>query len=304
MTSDIGDGRPRRDGTKAIEILATGPRALVEDLGRPGLARLGVGRSGAADRGAHALAQRLVGNTPDAAGIEVTLGGFAMRARGDLLAVVTGAPAPVTVDGRQRSLGELLTLLDGAELTLGPAESGLRSYVAVRGGLDVPATLGSRSTDTLSGLGLAPLAAGDVVPVGEATRALPTLDAIALAPAGAEVVLRVSPGPRMEWIAAPEALIGPVWRVSSRSDRIGVRLEGEKIARARAYEDAELPSEGVVRGSIQVPAGGEPVLFLADHPVTGGYPVVAVVLDADVDRAAQVRPGDVVRFVHGETPRA
>lgn len=291
------------DARRAVEILATGPRALLQDRGRPGLARLGVGRSGAADREAHALAQRLVGNTPDAAGVEVTLGGFAMRARGDLLVVVTGAPVPVTVDGRPRSTGELLHLRDGAELVLGTTGSGLRAYVAVRGGLDGPVELGSRSTDTLSGLGPAPLAVGDVVPVGESTRALPTLDAVALAPPArdTEVRLRVAPGPRLDWITSPDALVGPAWRVSSRSDRIGVRLEGDPVRRAAAYEESELASEGVVRGSIQVPAGGEPVLFLADHPVTGGYPVAAVVLDADVDRAAQLRPGDSVRLVWAES---
>ncbi|GAB48770.1 biotin-dependent carboxyltransferase family protein [Mobilicoccus pelagius] len=288
-----------RTGERAVEILATGPRALVEDLGRPGLARLGVGRSGATDRTSHALAQRLVGNTDDAAGVEVTLGGLRLRARGALLAVVTGAPVPVTVDGRPRTPGELLHLRDGAELALGTATAGLRAYVAVRGGLDVPAELGSRSTDTLSGLGPAPLAVGDVLPVGEDVRALPTLDAVPVVEprdSGGEVVLRVAPGPRRDWIASPGALVDPLWRVSSRSDRIGVRLEGDAVRRDAAHEGAELPSEGVVRGSIQVPPGGEPVLFLADHPVTGGYPVAAVVLDADVDRAAQLRPGDPVRL--------
>lgn len=293
------DPTPAEGAERAVEILATGPRALVQDLGRPGLARLGVGRSGAADRAAHALAQRLVGNTEEAAGIEVTLGGFAMRARGDLLAVVTGAPVTVEVEGRPRAPGELLHLADGADLRLGTAAAGLRAYVAVRGGLEAPVELGSRSTDTLSGLGPAPLAEGDVLPVGESTRALPTLDAVALPPppSATEVRLRVRPGPRLDWIASPEALVGPVWHVSSRSDRIGVRLDGEPVARESSRTDAELPSEGVVRGSIQVPAGGEPVLFLADHPVTGGYPVAAVVVSTDVDRAAQLRPGDRVRFV-------
>lgn len=282
----------------SLVVLATGPRALIEDLGRPGLARLGVGRSGAADRSCHALAQRVVGNRSDAAGIEVTLGGLSLRADGPALVAVTGAPVPVDVDGSPRSVGELIHLRDGSVLTLGMCGRGLRAYVAVRGGIDVEPELGSRSTDLLSGLGPAPLRAGDVLPVGEATRALPTLDAVPVPPVpGGPVHLRVAPGPRIDWIADPEALTGQTWAVSSRSDRIGVRLEGEPVRRAPEFEGRELQSEGVVRGSIQVPAGGEPVLFLADHPVTGGYPVGAVLLDAEVDRAAQLRPGDAVKFV-------
>ncbi|GMA41581.1 hypothetical protein GCM10025883_36260 [Mobilicoccus caccae] len=282
----------------SLEVVATGPRALVQDMGRPGLARLGVGRSGAADRASHALAQRIVGNTEEAAGIEVTLGGLKLRANGPMLIAVTGAPVPMTVAGRQHSTGELVHLRDGDELALGMCGSGLRAYLAVRGGIDVSPELGSRSTDTLSGLGPTPLAAGDVLPVGEMTQALPALDAVSLpALPASPVELRIAPGPRLDWIESRAALSGQTWQVSSRSDRIGVRLEGEAVSRHPDMRSRELQSEGVVRGSIQVPAGGEPVLFLADHPVTGGYPVAAVVLDADVDRAAQVRPGDAVRLV-------
>ncbi|WP_052465965.1 5-oxoprolinase subunit C family protein [Mobilicoccus massiliensis] len=285
----------------ALEVVAVGPRAIIEDLGRPGLARLGVGRSGAADRRSHCLAQRIVGNREEAAGIEVTLGGLALRAHGSMLVTVVGAPLSLTVDGRDRSVGELIRLRDGDELRLGMSTSGLRSYVAVRGGFDVEPVLGSRSTDILSGLGPKPLEVGDLLSIGELTMALPTIDAVALRALtytdSGQVELRIAPGPRLDWIESRDALTEPVWKVSSRSDRIGVRLEGANVGRNAAHESAELPSEGVVRGSIQVPAGGEPVLFLADHPVTGGYPVAAVVVDADIDRAAQLRPGDEVRLI-------
>lgn len=182
----------------------------------------------------------------------------------------------------------------GSELSLGTPAAGLRTYLAVRGGIDVTAVLGSRSTDTLSGIGPPPLGAGMVLPVGPAPAAYPTVEhAPVAAPTNDEVLLHAMLGPRADWVRNAEQLATTAWTASGRSDRVGMRLEGVALERAR--ED-ELPSEGLVRGAVQVPPSGAPVLFLADHPVTGGYPVVAVVLDADVDRAAQVRPGHRVRF--------
>ncbi|HYH31424.1 MAG TPA: biotin-dependent carboxyltransferase family protein, partial [Pseudonocardia sp.] len=183
----------------------------------------------------------------------------------------------------------------GQVLRLGTPPTGLRTYLAVRGGITVPPVLGSRSTDVLSGLGPEKLAPGTVLPVGPEPDAVPLVDVAPVAvPPGGEVVLRAVPGPRADFLADPTAPARTTWTASSRSDRVGMRLEGGTLDRAGP---GELPSEGIVRGALQVPPGGEPVLFLADHPVTGGYPVVAVVLDADVDRAAQVRPGQQVRFV-------
>ncbi len=281
--------------TRKLEVLATGPLALVEDLGRPGLAATGVGRSGAADRGALRLANRLVANAEDAAGIEVVFGGLAVRAGGLLTVALAGAPAPADVDGTPVGHHALITLRSGQVLRLGTPPTGLRTYLAARGGIAVDPVLGSRSTDVLSGLGPEKLAPGTVLPVGPEPAALPLVDVAPVAePPGGTVVLRAIAGPRAEFIADPTALACATWVASSRSDRVGMRLEGTTLERAGS---GELPSEGIVRGAIQVPPGGEPVLFLADHPVTGGYPVAAVVLDADVDRAAQVRPGQRVRFV-------
>lgn len=281
---------------RAIELLATGPLALVEDLGRPGLAASGVGRSGAADRAALRLANRLVANPEGAAGLEVMFGGLIVRVAGDgpLTVALTGAPAPADVDGRSAGHHSVLVLQPGQVLTLGLPPVGLRTYLGVRGGVAVAPILGSRSTDVLSGLGPAALAAGDVLPVGPEPAAFPLVDVapVALPPAG-PVTLRAVLGPRADRIVDPGALARTAWIASSRSDRVGMRLDGEPMAHC---VDDELPSEGMVRGAVQVPAGGAPVLFLADLPVTGGYPVVAVVLDADVDRAAQVRPGQQVRF--------
>ncbi|MDN5929581.1 MAG: biotin-dependent carboxyltransferase family protein, partial [Pseudonocardia sp.] len=188
----------------------------------------------------------------------------------------------------------LATLRAGQTLRLGPPPTGLRTYLAVRGGIEVEAVLGSRGTDVLSGVGPAPLAAGDLLPIGPEPAGLPLVDVAPVAlPTGDAVTLRAVLGPRADWVADPAALATTTWTASGRSDRVGMRLEGPPL---RRLDRGELPSEGMVRGAIQVPPGGEPVLFGADHPVTGGYPVVAVVLDADMDRAAQIRPGQQVRF--------
>jgi biotin-dependent carboxylase-like uncharacterized protein len=280
--------------SRALEVVAVGALALVEDLGRPGHGASGVGRSGAADRAALRLANRLVANPEGAAGIEVVLGGLAVRATAPLTVALAGAPAPPDVDGTPVAHHALVDLEPGQVLRLGVPPTGLRTYLAVRGGVDVPPVLGSRSTDTLSGLGPEKLQEGTVLPVGPEPEALPLLDVAPVPePPGGPVTLRAVLGPRAEFLADPEELTGTGWVASSRSDRVGMRLEGGQL---RRRDDAELPSEGMVRGAVQLPPGGQPVVFLADHPVTGGYPVVATVCDADVDRAAQVRPGQAVRF--------
>ncbi|GAA2532427.1 5-oxoprolinase subunit C family protein [Streptomyces koyangensis] len=276
----------------ALEILAPGPLATVQDLGRPGLAAVGVGASGAADRSALRLANRLVGNPEGAAAVEATLGGLAVRALRPVTVAVTGAPTPLST-GAVRSV---IQLAEGERLELGTPLAGLRSYLAVRGGITVPEVLGSRSRDVLAALGPPPLAPGDVLPAGPASAAFPCVDlAPVRTPFGGEPELRVALGPRDDWFT-PEAvrrlLAGP-WTVGAASDRVGMRLEGPALERAVG---GELPSEGMVPGALQVPPGGRPVLFLADHPVTGGYPVIACVLRADLDLAAQARPGQTLRF--------
>ena len=283
--------------TRHLEVVGDQVLATVQDLGRPGLAALGVGRSGAADAGALRLANRLLGNPEEAAAIEVVLGRLGVRAcGGGLYVALTGAPCPVTVDGRAAAPGSVVWVPDGAVLRLGIPPSGLRSYLAVRGGLDVAPVLGSRSTDTLAGLGPAPLAAGARLPVGRPPAHHPVVDhAHVPHPATGEVRLRVVPGPRADWFtpAAHLALLEASYEVTADSDRVGMRLAGTALERAR---HDELPSEGMTLGALQVPPSGQPTLFLADHPVTGGYPVIAVVVGADVDLAAQARPGQRLRF--------
>jgi len=289
-------------GSPALHVLAAGTQSLVQDLGRPGLLGQGVSPSGAADRGSARQANRLVGNPREAAVVETVLGGLALRAAGDHVLAVSGAPAPLAVlrDGapaRTPPTDVPFALYDGEELRVGEPAVGLRSYLAVRGGVTVPAVLGSRSTDVLSGTGPAPLAAGAVLPVGPPPGSAvgsPEPPRVAAAP-GDVLDVPVALGPRDGWVtpASLERLLGQEWRVGARSNRVGLRLEGTALDRS---EDAELPSEGTVAGAVQVPADGLPVVFLADHPVTGGYPVVAVVPDAALDTLAQARPGDRVRF--------
>jgi biotin-dependent carboxylase-like uncharacterized protein len=279
-----------------LVILRTGPLALIEDLGRPGLAHLGVSRSGAADRGAHALANRLVANPGDRATVEVMFGGFCAQVRGgDVHIAVTGAEADPASDGIPFGANSIQLVRDGQMISLGVPRSGLRSYLAVRGGIDVSPVLGSRSYDVMSQIGPHPLRPGDVLPVGALTGDYPELEQAPVPPiAGGTVDLRVVPGPREDWLVDPDALVHNPWMTTDRSDRIGMRLTGSPLRHRNPGR--ELPSEGAVRGAIQIPPNGLPVILGPDHPVTGGYPVAGVIVDADIDRLAQVRPGQQVRL--------
>jgi len=285
-----------------LEILATGPLALLEDLGRPGLAHLGVTRSGAADRQAHTLANRLVANPPDRATVEITFGGFSARVRGgDVAVAVTGADADPSVDGRAFGSNSIHHVRDGQVISLGTPRSGLRSYLAVRGGVDAEPVLGSRSHDVMSAIGPRPLRPGDVLSIGEHAVDFPEVDQAPVAPITADALeLVVVPGPRDDWFTDPDALVRTEWVASERSDRVGTRLTGHPLT--PRHPDRQLPSEGATRGAIQVPPNGLPVILGPDHPVTGGYPVIGVVVDRDVDRMAQVRPGQRVRL-HWSRPR-
>lgn len=286
----------------ALQVLRTGPRALVEDLGRPGLAHAGVSRSGAADRRSHALANRLVANPADRATIETTLGGFSARVLGGVVEVaITGADAHPSVDGVPFGINSVRRVRSGQVISLGAPGAGLYSYLAVRGGIAVDPVLGSRSHDTLSGIGPPPLRVGDTLPVGHPAAGFPELDQAPLARiTHGPVDLRVVPGPRDGWFLDPDALITTTWVASERSDRIGVRLSGPPLR--HRWPDRQLPSEGTTRGAVQVPPDGRPVILGPDHPVTGGYPVIGVLVDADHDSLAQVRPGQPVRL-HWSRPR-
>ena len=279
----------------ALRVLAAGAFTTVQDLGRPGRAALGVSRSGALDRAALRIGNRLLGNDEGAAALEIVMGGFTARAETDTWVCVTGGLAEIGVDGRPVSAYAPQRVPAGAEVRIGPVTAGLRAYLAVRGGVVAPAALGSRARDVLAGLGPDPVRAGDVLSVGTTASAIPVLDVFPWSVPGPLIEAPIAAGPRADWFA-PEALgtLGAAtWTVSSHADRVGVRLDGPELVRAR---HDELPSEGVRPGAIQVPPHGRPVVLLADGPVTGGYPVIAVVTDAAIDALGQARPGDRVRF--------
>jgi biotin-dependent carboxylase-like uncharacterized protein len=285
-----------------IEVLSPGPLSTVQDLGRPGLAALGVGVSGAADRRSLRLANRLAGNPEGAAAIELTLGGLRVRFSRDARVALAGAPCAVVAGERRRPLAmdAAERVAAGEELRIGAPSAGVRTYLAVAGGIAADPVLGSRSTDTLAGLCPARLARGDVLEIGSVGGEPPAAGvelagAVDVVPGG-EPSLRVTPGPRADWFAEQvrARLTATAWTVTPRSDRVGVRLEGPALERA---VEGELPPEGMVEGALQVPPDGQPVLFLADHPVTGGYPVIAIVAEDDIPLAAQARPGTRLRFV-------
>ncbi|MFF1445431.1 biotin-dependent carboxyltransferase family protein [Streptomyces sp. NPDC058295] len=281
---------------RAVSVVRAGALTTVQDRGRPGHAHLGVPRSGALDAPAAALVNRLVGNPPDAAVLETTLNGCALRPRSDMTIAVGGAPCRVTADGRPVAWGAPVRVRAGTLLDIGPAVTGVRTYVALAGGIIVEPVLGSRSTDLLSGLGPAPLADGTVLPLGRELVPHARVDVAPQPAPPAELVLRVTLGPRDDWFTrdALRAFTSRTFLVSSASNRIGLRTEGPALDRARS---GELASEGMVLGAVQVPPAGRPVVFLADHPTTGGYPVIGVVRAGDLAAAAQAVPGTPVRFV-------
>ncbi|MET8475181.1 biotin-dependent carboxyltransferase family protein [Streptomyces sp. NPDC006422] len=282
--------------TGKITVTRAGALTTVQDLGRAGHAHLGVPRSGVLDERALRLGNRLVGNPEDAAVLETTLTGCALRPDRGITVVVGGAPCPVTVDDAPAAWGAPVHVPAGATLDVGAVSAGVRSYVAVAGGIAVEPVLGSRSTDLLSGLGPAPLSTGDVLPVGDAPRTRPATPVAAPWPAPpAELVLPVRFGPRDDWFteAARRTFVTATYTVSGNSNRIGLRTEGPALERAL---DGELPSEGMVLGAVQVPPDGRPVVFLHDHPTTGGYPVIAVVREDALGAAAQAAPGTPIRF--------
>lgn len=288
------EARTPAPSTRAAALVVgdPGPLALLQDLGRQGFAHIGVTRSGALDRAAHRRANRLVGNQPNAVTIESLAGGLTLTAIRDQVCAITGGLSGARVlGGRLLPADAPFALLAGETLDMGTVGVGLRGYLAVRGGFTSAAVLGSAATDTLAALGPRALTAGDRLRVGEPVGVVGAPEPAPAHP----TTLRYVPGPRADWFVAPSlmALDDREWTVSPRSNRIGLRLDGTALVRRRA---GELPSEALALGSIQVPPDGQPVVFLADHPVTGGYPVIGVVIGDDLDAAAQLAPGTRLRF--------
>jgi len=290
-----------------IEVVRAGLCDLVMDLGRPGSGALGVPAGGAADPAALAAANRLVGNEATAAGLEITLSGPVLRFPAGGVVALTGARfAAARSSGATATWNETLVLAAGETLSLGPAQAGCRCWLTLRGGLAVPPVMGSRSTVLPAGFG------------GQLGRALRAGDALPSMPASGEIrLLRAHPPaePRngtLRVVAGPQAglfndagltaFFASPYRVDPASDRRGLRLKGPAVTHPRI----ELASQGVLPGAVQVPPDGQPIILGWDGPVTGGYPVIAGVISADIPLLAQLRPGDAVRFatIERESARA
>jgi biotin-dependent carboxylase-like uncharacterized protein len=278
-----------------LEVLDPGLLLSIQDGGRPGLAAEGLTRGGAADRSSLAVANALVGNPPDAAALEATLLGPTVRALRSVTLGLAGTMAGRIVGtGEAVPPGSSVVLHEGDMLAL-EAATGARGYLALPGGIDVPLVLGSRSTALgpgfggLSGRALRPgdrvAAAGDPIVPPARWPGAPHPDAVSV-----RQPLRVLPGPHATALGADalEAFLATRWTVSSTSDRVGLRLEGAPVP---GEPVPELASHGVVAGTIQLPPDRRPIVLLVDHQPTGGYPVIAVVITADLDRLGQLAPG-------------
>jgi biotin-dependent carboxylase-like uncharacterized protein len=285
-----------------IRVITCGPLATVQDLGRYGYGHLGVPRSGPVDAPSHHFANRLVGNSEHAATIEVLRGGLTLQFVRPAIFAICGAPAAARLSGRPVASGTPTWAPSGARLSLETPVFGLWTYLAIRGGIDVAPQLGSRSTDTLSGLGPAPLAAGDEYAIGDAVAGpVRTVDVPHVLNRDAVVELALTAGPRFDWFTAEahNRITDCVWTLSSEVNRIAARLIGASLD---LVTQRELPTEGIQIGSVQVTPSGQPIVHLANHPPTGGYPVIGIVDEPMLPRLAQAVPGTPVRFTWRKRP--
>jgi KipI family sensor histidine kinase inhibitor len=299
-----GDIQIAPERRRDLTVLRSDFPAFYQDLGREGMAGQGIPCSGAMDRASLIAANRSVGNDRNAAVIEITSGGFSARAERALTLAVTGADGELSLDtARGEKLrpayGQAIALDAGDVLSIAHAKSGARAYLALRGGFVAEEVLGSVARDTLAKVGPAPVKAGDALEMGDApVRAVADYAAKATAlPVRDEVVtLNVHLGPRTDWFSETglQTFLTQEWEVSQEADRVGIRLRGETAIDFAMT--GELPSEATVLGALQVPRSGHPVLFLADHPLTGGYPVIAVVAADQLDLAGQIPIGARLRF--------
>lgn len=295
----------------SIHVLSPGFLTTVQDGGRNGYRHAGVSSGGALDAHALRLANLLVGNAASAAGLESTLGGVRLRFEDPRVITWCGGRFDVRFAGKPLSPGRPVLMCAGDELAIERPEIGCRAWLAISGGVDVPQVLGSRSTDlraVFGGVEGRALQANDMLQLSENSACSRELIAALeprreaswfappewAAPASRTPVLRVMRGG--EWLrfdpASREALLRETFAVTARADRMGVRLQGPALH----HRGAELPSEAVAAGTIQVPPSGEPILLLPDCQTIGGYPKLAHVITVDLPVAAQLRPGDQVRF--------
>jgi antagonist of KipI len=285
-----------------IVLVKPGLLTTVQDAGRWGRQHEGVPVAGPMDPWSHARANRLVGNAPGAATLEMTLVGPRMRTETPLIAAICGGRFSVTIDGNEAGIERVLEIPAGAEVEIGRCREGARAYLAVRGGIDVPAVLGSRAThlpSAMGGVAGRALVAGDMLRVGTMTTGEPmktlssTTAPVQRTPTG-DAMVRVLAGPDAdnELASCFEALVTARFEVAPESNRMGYRLRGAVLDAPAANR----LSTATPMGTVQVPEGGAPILLMADRQTTGGYPRVATVISADLGIAGQLKPGDWLRF--------
>ncbi|APE45594.1 allophanate hydrolase (plasmid) [Sulfitobacter alexandrii] len=295
----------------AFEVVKPGLLTTIQDLGRPGYFHLGIPEGGAMDRAAMRIANMLVGNPEDAAGLEAVFMGPELTFKDDALVAIGGADMPVFVDGEEHACWSSFTVKAGQTLKFGYLKTGARIYIAIAGGIDTPPALGSRSTYPIGALGGfegRALAAGDVVPVGQPSGAAKerTLDKSLLAELPKPVELRVLPG--LYWHrlteGSQEQFFADEWKVAPEADRMGYRFRGGKpmefVERDQPFGAGSDPSNIVdgcySYGSIQIPGGTEPIVLHRDAVSGGGYFTIGAIISADMDLIGQLQPNTPVKF--------
>lgn len=281
-----------------LVVRRCGPMLTVQDGGRRGRTHEGLARAGAFDRRSASLANRLVGNDPDAAVLEVLLGSCEFEVLDPTTVAITGAILPLLINGLDASPNHVLELRRGDRLELGRANDGLRAYIALVGGVDTPLVLGSRSYDSLGKIGPPPLAVGDVVRPGLFSPGRAWFEPVPVRPRLARPTIEFVEGPRYDWLSTQARidLTQGDWTVDPASDRTGVRLRGEALARAAEWAGRELATEAMIPGAIQIPSNGQPIILGPDCGTTGGYPVIGVVRERSMSDIAQLRPGQHLRL--------
>lgn len=287
-----------------FEVRFAGPLVSVQDDGRAGMMRYGVPRSGPMDRKALAIANTALGNPPGAAGIEVSLGGLAMQCtEGAVTLAIAGGGFIVEAGGRKLGSWSVTTLRAGDRLAIRRGPWGAWTCLAFAGRVVAPSWLGSQSTHTLSGLGGGRIVTGATIRIADAEVRSPDRGIPCPVSARPRAHLHAVFGPQDRCFApqARAAFFGAPYQVTDAADRMGVRLKGAELALQGALS---IPSEPILRGSVQVPGDGMPTVLMADHQTSGGYPKIATLMDDDLDGFAQLRPRDPVAFIDTSPERA
>jgi len=282
-----------------VFIHDAGPLTTIQDLGRPGYLRVGIPESGPVDREAFVLANRLVGNPDEAAGLECTLMGPRLEFTDERVVAVAGAAMPVALSGVEAPRWRSFRVKAGDVLKLGAARTGVRAYVAISGGIDTPPVLGSRATyvrGQLGGLGGRGLKKGDRIPLGPSRAGrLGRVRADRIPDYAGEPEIRVVLGPQDDHFTERgiAAFLDGPYEMSPHSDRMGARLRGPLVEHARGHD---IVSDGIALGGIQVVGDGQPIVLLVDRQSTGGYTKIATVCSIDIGRVGQLKPGQRLRF--------